>query len=143
MAISFKTFVSRFNKLEKKIVPMAQDIIMKYQSEVINLSNKQLLEGEDINNKIMQRGYSPAYGKRRKKSGLQTSFVDLKFTGQYQDTKRLFKTNKGFDIRSAADYEAHLRANFPDHVGLNKVNADEIAELLATDLAVEIDKYFS
>jgi len=33
--------------------------------------------------KIMQRGYSKNYGKRRKKKGLQTKYVDLHFTGKF------------------------------------------------------------
>lgn len=139
--VELKTFIRRFDNIDKFLVKTGQKLLIKLNDEVVDLQNKQLLRGVNVKNEIMQRGYSSQYGKKRRKRGLQTAFVDLKFTGKYQSTKKLFKKQEGVDIRSAADYEPHLRANFPDHVGLTVPNAEKIAQLLVKDLAVEIDKY--
>ena len=139
--VEFTEFIKRFNNLEKFLVSKSGDLLMKHEGQIISMSNAQLLEGKNVDGKIMQRGYSAAYGKIRKKAGLQTARVDLKLTGTYQDTKRGFKSRGGLDIRSAADYEAHLRGNFPNHVGLTKKNAEILAKLLSNQIAVMIDKY--
>lgn len=118
---------------------------MKYETPIVGMANKQLLEGVNIQGKIMQKGYSPGYGKLRKKKGLQTSYVDLKFTGEYQKTKKMVidAQLRGIDIISNADYEMYLRKNFPDHVGLTEPNAKIIEKPIADDVAVLIDRYLS
>jgi hypothetical protein len=91
----------------------------------------------------MQSGYSRQYGKRRVKKGLQIKYVDLKFTGKYQDTKKLVKYEYGVDIRSAADYEAYLRSRYPDHVGLNEKNAETMAVIISEEIAPDIKNYLT
>lgn len=141
--VTIKEFAERMGKVEAEARKAAEKIILKYNNEVVSLQNRQLLKGKDIHGETMQNGYSPAYGKLRRKKGLQTSFVDLKFTGKYQRSKKLVKYSYGVDIRSDADYEAHLRANFPDHVGLNVENSEYIAEKMAEELGNEMKKYLT
>ena len=140
--VTFDVFVDRFNKLLPFLKEKAPEIAMKSEKEIIQLSNSQLLAGNNIWDKVMQQGYSPQYGKRRRKAGLQTQFVDLKFTGKYQKSKKLvIDAQENLDIISNVDYEPYLRANFPDHVGLNKKNADQISEKIVKELA-EVTKKF-
>lgn len=136
--VTFETFVERFRELPDYLNKVGSDLLMKHNNEIVPLANTQLMKGVNINEETMQKGYSGAYGKKRKKVGLQTSFVDLKFTGKYQDSKKLVKYDYGVDIRSSADYEAHLRANFPEHVGLTEPNAEIIAKKMEDDVAKEI-----
>ena len=102
-----------------------------------------MLAGKNVEGRVMQTGYSPAYAKKRKKAGLQTGFVDLRFTGKYQDRKKGVKVKEGINLISDVDYEKYLRGNFPDHVGLNKRDSEIVAEALAKPLAVLIDKFLS
>lgn len=141
--VTFEVFVQRFNKLLPFLKEKAPEIALKHETEIIQLSNKQLLQGNNIWDKVMQTGYSPQYGKKRRKAGLQTQFVDLKFTGKYQKSKKLVvdAQENGIDIISDVDYEGYLRENFPDHVGLNKKNADVISEKIVKELADETKKY--
>ena len=136
-------FISKMRNIRPFLTKSWQKIMLSLDSDIVNLQNEQLMAGKNVEGKTMQKGYSKPYAKKRTKAGLQTGFVDLRFTGKYQDTKHLFKKQEGIDIRSAADYEPHLRANFPNHVGLNEKNAEVIAEKVATQLAVEIEKYLS
>jgi hypothetical protein len=139
--VSFNTFIKRWGELPKFLNSKAGELLIKHEKEIIKLNNTQLLQGKNVQGKIMQRGYSPQYGKKRQKAGLQTAFVDTKFTGKYHDTKKGEKVKGGMNIISNVDYEKHLRNNFPDHVGLNKGDSEAIAELMADDIAVLIDKF--
>ena len=141
--VTFETFVQRFRELPEHLNKIGSDLLMKHNNEIVPLANTQLMKGVNIHDETMQKGYSTQYGKRRKKAGLQTSFVDLKFTGKYQDSKKLVKYDYGVDIRSSADYEAHLRANFPDHVGLTEPNAEVIANKMENDVAKEIETFLT
>lgn len=138
--VTLKEFVMRLNKLDSLFEKPAQDILIKHQGEIIALANSQLAKGQNIEGQIMQKGYSIQYGKLRQKKGLQIGFVDLKFTGKYQKTKKLVKYNYGIDIRSAADYEPYLRGHFPNHIGLDKENAEKAAEIIKPDLSKLIKK---
>lgn len=141
--VTFDEFVKRFFNLENFLKEKVPEIAMKHETEIVKFSNEQLLQGSNIWDKVMQTGYSPQYGKLRRKKGLQTQYVDLKFSGKYQKTKKLVPDAQleGLDIISDADYEQYLRTNFPDHVGLNKKNADFISEKLVKEIAVETKKY--
>jgi len=139
--VEFNVFVKRFSELPKFLETKGPELLMKHEKEILTKSKEQLLKGKNVNSEIMQRGYSTQYGKKRKKAGLQTSFVDLKFSGKYQDTKKGVKAKEGMNIISDVDYEKYLRGNFPDHVGLDKGNSDEVKKLLADEVAVLIKKF--
>lgn len=141
--VEFDQFIKRVAKLSKHLQKIGADILIKQEKQIIELSKQQLLEGKNVENRTMQRGYSTQYAKRRKKRGLQTSFVDLRFTGAYQDSKRAIKVKEGINIQSDADYEKYLRVNFPNHVGLTSDNAQIVASVIAEPLAVEIKKFLT
>lgn len=141
--VTFETFVNRFSKLGEYLKKQSSEILLKHNNDIVPLANEQLLKGVNIKEQKMQSGYSSAYGKRRQKKGLQTAFVDLRFTGKYQDTKKLVKYDYGVDIRSQADYEAYLRGNFPDHVGLTEPNAEVIAKKMESEIAELIEDYLT
>lgn len=141
--VDFETFVKRFDGLSEYLNKEGTKILLKHNNEIVSLANEQLMKGLNVEGQTMQKGYSTQYGKKRKKSGLQTSFVDLKFTGKYQDSKKLVAYEYGVDIRSGADYEAHLRANFPNHVGLTEPNAEVISIKMEDEIAKLIEIYLT
>jgi hypothetical protein len=141
--VELATFVDRFKGLEAFLKKESSNLLLKHNNDIVPLANSQLLKGVNVEGQTMQRGYSTPYGKRRGKKGLQTGFVDLKFSGKYQDTKKLVAYDYGVDIRSAADYEAYLRANFPGHVGLTEPNAEVIGAKMADDISVLIENYLT
>lgn len=141
--VDLQEFVKRFDTLPAFLQKEGNKILMKHNNDIVTLANEQLLKGVNIEGQTMQKGYSPAYGKKRKKSGLQTSFVDLKFTGKYQDSRKLVSYEYGVDIRSEADYEAHLRGNFPNHSGLTEPNAEVTAVKMEDEIAKLIETYLT
>lgn len=144
MAVTLSEFVKRFEGLEDYLRSKAAEVLLKRETQIVDLSNKQLLQGINVQGKIMQKGYSTSYGKLRKRKGLQTSFVDLKFSGNYQKTKRLVAdAQDNLDIISNADYEVYLRGNFPNHVGLTEKNAEIISNAIVDELAKLTKKYLT
>jgi hypothetical protein len=135
MAVTLDILIERIDTLDEYLKMKSADVMVSHQDEIISLSNAQLMEGKNINDKIMQQGYSKGYTKRRMKQELQTKFVDLRFTGKYQDTKKLHKTDDGVDIKSDVDYEKYLRGNFPEHVGLTSKNSEIISEAVVNEIA--------
>ena len=143
MAVTLEIFIDRLGNLENYLKKKVSEVVMEHQDKIVDLSTAQLMEGKNIEDKLMQTGYSTQYEKRRQKTGLQTKFVDLRFSGKYQDTKKLYKTREGFDIKSDADYEKYLRGNFPGHVGLTEKNSKVISDDLVNEIAILTKKYLT
>jgi hypothetical protein len=141
MAVIFEIFVDRVKGLEYYAKKVANELLFKRSQEVVKMNRKQLMEGKNTLQKTIQEGYSKPYAKKRQKKGLQTRFVDLYFTGKFQKGLKGVKNTDGLDLESDADYEKYLRGNYPDIMGLNKVDAELIAVAIAKELAVEIKKY--
>lgn len=139
--VTLDVFIDRLKGMQYTAKKMGTEILFKLSNEIVRLNNAELLKGLNTKGQIMQRGYSIGYAKKRKKAGLQTAFVDLYFTGKFQNSSKGVKVVEGLDITSDAKYEKYLRKNYPDIRGLNSQQADEQAEKIADELAVELKKY--
>ena len=122
--VTLDTFANRVSGLRKFLLKRGQEIIISRQEKVVNMVRLQHHAGKNKLGKRMQSGYSTPYGKRRKKKGLQTKFVDLHFTGEYHKSLFLVPSVKKFDqqaginVLSDADYAKYLRGNFPNSTGI-------------------------
>jgi len=139
--VSFDTFVRRFTKLPKYIEKQGLKVIMSEAKRIVQMQREQHHAGVNREGNKMQSGYSSQYGKRRKKKGLQTSFVDLHYSGKYHKSLNLVPVKGGVDVQSDEPYAYYLRGMFPKMAGLTKSNADIVAEAVADKLAVDIKKY--
>ena len=139
--VEFKEFARRFGGLPNFIRKEGKRILKENESTVTNMQTEQHHKGVNKRGEQMQSGYSTGYGKRRKKSGLQTSFVDLHFTGQFHKGLKVKPVKGGVDIRSDVDYEKYLRGNFPGEAGVTPDNAETLAQLVANILAPQIKKF--
>jgi len=139
--VTFQTFANRFAKLRAYVESEGQKILKRNEKMLVEMQTEQHHAGLNKKSEQMQGGYSTGYSKRRKKKGLQTSFVDLHFSGKYHKGLKVTPAKGGVDIRSNVDYEQYLRKNFPGEAGLTGVNAEAVAELVAKELAVKIKKF--
>lgn len=139
--VDFKEFARRFGKLKAFVVKEGQKILKNNENMLVTMQTEQHHAGVNKRGEQMQGGYSTGYGKKRRKKGLQTSFVDLHFSGKYHKGLKVTPAKGGVDIRSNVDYEQYLRKNFPGEAGLTGVNAEAVAELVAKELAVKIKKF--
>ena len=131
--VDLKEFARRFGKLKTFV----HKELKKRQDEITGMQKTQHHAGENVEGDKMQSGYSTGYTKRRKKKGVQTSFVDLHFTGKMHKGLKVLPVKGGVDIRSKEPYEYYVRGNFPKSFGLTEPNAESLAE----KLAVNIKKY--
>jgi hypothetical protein len=141
MGVTFETFIDRMDGLKYNAQKIANEMLFKRSQEIVKMNRKQLMTGKNILQETIQEGYSKPYAKKRQKAGLQTRFVDLYFTGKFQKSMSGVKNKDGLDIESDATYEKYLRGNFPGIIGLNKEDAEIVAEAIAKELAVELKKY--
>lgn len=139
--VDIELFVERLNRIESFLKKKAPEMLMKHERKIVELNNAQLVKGKGTDGDIMQRGYSAGYASKRRKKGLQTNYVDLKYSGKYQDSRKGVKAKGGIDIKSGVDYEKYLRGNYPKHIGLTKENAESITDLLSVELAKDIKQY--
>ena len=139
--VTLEQFNERIKGLLYHAKKVATEILFRKGQEAVKLNNAELMKGYNIEGKTIQKGYSAPYGKRRKKAGLQTSFVDLYFTGKFQKSTKPVKVVEGLDMNSDADYEKYLRNNYEGIRGLNAENAEKMANMIADELAPIIKKY--
>ena len=139
--VTLVEFNDRIKGLEYQAKKIATELLFKRSTDIVKLNNAELIKGLNTESKTIQKGYSKGYAKRRQKKGLQTSYVDLYFTGKFQNSSKGVKVVEGLDINSDADYEKYLRKNYPNIRGLNKEQSEAQAEKIADELAVELKKY--
>ena len=139
--VTLDVFFDRLKGLEYQAKKIGTELLFRRSNEIVKLSNAELLKGLNTEGVVIQKGYSKGYAVRRKKAGLQTGFVDLYFTGKFQDTSRGVKVVEGLDIDSGVDYEKWIRKRFKNIRGLNAEQAEMEAEKIAEELAVELKKY--
>ena len=139
--VTFDTFVKRFDRVKPFILSESKKILLTKEKEILDMVRAQQHEGKGRDDKTMQSGYSAGYGKRRKKKGLQTKFVDLHFTGKFHKSLDLVPRKEGMDILSKEPYGQYVKAHFPTSAGLVKANANQVSEILAVLLAPKLKKY--
>ena len=139
--VEFSEFARRFGHLPNFIRKEGQRILKTNEKLIVGMQTEQHHKGLNKQAEQMQGGYSTGYGKRRKKKGLQTSFVDLHFSGKFHKGLKVKPAKGVIDVRSYVDYEKYLRGNFPGEAGVTSQNAETLAQLVAQKLAVEMKKF--
>jgi hypothetical protein len=137
--VTFDQFVRRFGGLKKHIISSTKKMLK--EAGIVQMIVDQQHEGIGSDGSKMQSGYSTGYAKRRKKKSLQTSFVDLHFTGKMHKGMKVIPVKDGVDIRSKEPYEYYVRANFPKGFSLTQEHANEVGNIVANHLAVEMKKF--
>jgi len=141
--VSVNEFIKRLSGLEYYTKKLATEALFKASPEIVKQNNAELMRGKNTKGETIQKGYSKYYGKKRKEAGLQTQFVDLKFSGKFQDTSKGVKVVEGLDIESGVDYEKHIRKRFENIRGLNDKQAEIQASKIAEELIEPLKKYLT
>jgi hypothetical protein len=141
--ITFETFVKRWGGLKKFIIKRTNQLMKEMGDEIVKMITDQQHEGINAEGEKMQTGYSSGYGKKRRKKGLQTRFVDLHFSGKMHKGMKVRAAKDGIDIRSKEPYEHFVRVNFPKGFSLTEEHSELVGNIVAEKLAVEIDTYFT
>ena len=145
MSGSLREFAQRVRGLRDFITQEVQKTMIENADVIEEIQRKRLSRGKNIEDRTIQKGYSPGYAKTRKSKGLQTNYVDLNFTGEfYQSLDMVPEGDFGkFDIISDVDYAKYIYGRFPAIMGLTKNEADEVKKILLKGLKEKIIKYLT
>lgn len=121
----------------------ASNAIDDNKEDILDLNKAQMLV-LGVDNEGDQLGiYAPFTVQEREKKGLQTNFIDLRFTGEFQDKMVVEKTDLAkFELTSTdSKWENKLEPQFPDALGLTNENEDKLTKDLITQIDKDVDEY--
>jgi hypothetical protein len=117
--------------------------------DILDLNKSQMLT-LGVDSEGAQLGdYAPLSIQERKKKGLQTEFIDLRFNGHFQDSMNIKKEGKGFEL-NATDAKWNgdaifpsLSQQWPDALGLTEDNEKKVTDLLTEKIGTKVDEFLS
>ena len=112
--------------------------------KIVDANRQQMQrDGEDIEgNKLGQ--YAPSTVKARRAKGLQTNFIDLKFTGEFSKSINQKKVKPLTHQISSNDpvFIDYLLPRFGQVIGLNEKNESEFDSGFKNELTKQMGNYF-
>jgi hypothetical protein len=112
------------------------------QYEIAEINREQLLSGIDAEGNPLGE-YRESTKAARRRRGLQTDYIDLKFTGKFQRSFEIDKKGDDYSL-TAKDpkWEDKLMQRWPDAIGIQKENEDRVTEIIKENIEFETDKIF-
>jgi len=143
MSRSLREFAQKVHGLRDFIIQEVQKTMIENADAIEEIQRKRLSRGKNIEERTIQKGYSPGYAKTRKRKGLQTNYVDLNFTGEfYQSLDMVPEGDFGkFDIISDVEYAPYIFNRYANIMGLNKAQTKELKDIVLKELKPAIRKY--
>lgn len=131
--------------IEAKVRALVNASVRRHQKEIIQRNQQQLLAGKDANDDKLGNYKDAGWVRKRKKKGLQTGYVDLKFTGDFQ--KSMFVRFDGIGLSLGLDAKDKKKDILIHHwgediLGLNEVNFDWLIDAICDDLYKGLNNYF-
>lgn len=109
--------------------------IEETKDKFIELNLGQMAEGKRSDGQDIQpEPYSSGYAKRRQKKGLQTDFIDLRFTGGMYQNAGLIVDNDVIRLGSEVDYEQFVSQRFAKIWGLDDESKKIYEPILMNEL---------
>lgn len=139
-----KDLIKKLDGLEEYVSRTVDFAIIENDDDILDLNKAQMLVA-GIDSQGNQLGeYTPFSAKARKRKGLQTDYIDLRFTGNFQDRMKLKRTGKNkFEMNSDDEkWEVKLSPRWPEAIGLTDDNEERLTGLIIKVLDTNLDKYF-
>lgn len=117
--------------------------IAENEDTIIDLNKAQMIVlGIDADGDQLGE-YTPYSSQIREAAGLQTEFIDLRFTGDFQDSIELNLTPNGYEIDATDEkWTDKIEPRFPDALGLIDDNEDRVTNIITSKIEKESEKYF-
>lgn len=140
--MSLDLFIAKLKGLKVKANKLAEETI---KVEAPEANRKQLesgvnADGEPISKQKIRAGattYANGYAKLRKRKGLQTKYIDAKFTGKYHESIEAKKKSATvYEIKATDPKAKTVEENLGNLVGLNEQAIKEVEK----DLALALDE---
>lgn len=141
--------IVKLKNLEAFVVKVGNKAIGDNSDEILDLNKAQMLvAGVDANSQQLG-DYAPMSIEIRQEKGLQTDHIDLRFTGEFQNSMVLKKEGNTYEI-DATDSKwdgnalaRSLRAQWPDALGLTDESEQVVTKRITDAIESETDKYLS
>lgn len=145
MSDTVEDLILKLKSLPEFTKAAAGDSIVDNKDDILDLNKAQMLVlGADSDGAQLGQ-YSPFSKEERKKKGLQTDYIDLRFTGEFQDKMSLNKIDDlSYEIDSTdPKWNDKLRPRWPDALGLDSDNEERLTKILTDHIDFQVDNYLS
>ena len=145
--MDFAGFAKRVQNIDRFIIQTTEEEIIKLEPVIRRLMQARLKIGKTVKGDTIQKGYSEPYGSKRRKKGLQTSFVDLKFSGKFykgifiEDTKAK-RSKIEIDLSSNVEYADYLR-RYDGVYGLDDKASKMVKQRIIKVITPKIKRYLT
>jgi hypothetical protein len=155
---TIEDLIEKLKGIQAFIKKEAQNAIEENKKEILDLNKAQMLVlGVDSNDdKLGEYAEVSIFGDPtrdipgRLARGLQVEFIDLRYTGEFQDSEVLYKSkdNQKDEFEYTMDatdpkWQDDLSPRWPEAIGLNEDNQGKTAEIITNNVWQKVDKYLS
>lgn len=124
MADDLTRLINKYKNLKPATEKIVNKIMLSNSEILENEVRGQLSKGKDGEGQTIQRGYSRQYGRRRASRGLQTSFVDLNFSGDFYKSIVMvpFIGILEYVFISEVEYARYLEGKYENILEISQIN---------------------
>jgi hypothetical protein len=142
MAESIDVLINKLEGLPDFIQEVLDNFMKDDAEDVLDLNRDQMLLGIDADG-VPLGLYSPLSQELRSKKGLQIDHIDLRDTGEFQDSMFLEKAGDNTYFIDAADpkWEQKIAPRFPDALGLTEISQELLAGQIEKEVVRQVDNY--
>lgn len=135
--------IIKLKALPTVVEKVADIAIEENESDIVALNIAQMVV-LGVDNEGVQLGeYAPMSVQIREEEELQTDYIDLRFTGDFQESIELNATAEGFEIDATdSKWKNHIERRFPDALGLTDENEDRLTDVITKYIESASERYF-
>jgi len=139
---SVEELIEQLKQLPETVERAVDKAIIDDSFEIEEINRQQLLSGFDAEGNPLGE-YKESTKRIRRSRGLQTDFIDLRFTGKFQKSLTTEKSGDDYYL-TATDpkWEDKLTQRWPDAVGIQEANEDKVTKVIVENIEFETDKMF-
>jgi hypothetical protein len=141
--------IKKLTLLPKLVKTSANMAIDKNKEDIVDLNKAQMLVlGVDADGDQLGE-YAPLSVEIRDDAGLQTDYIDLRFTGKFQDSMNIKKKDKGFElIATDGKWDGNsisptLKERWPDALGLIPDNENKVTNIITGNIDRAVSKFLN
>lgn len=141
---SVEALIAKLDELPEFVQDISNNSIEDNSENILDLNRSQMLvsgidsEGDSLGE------YSAFTVQKRKDKGLQTEFIDLRYTGEFQDSLILQQDKDAYFI-GALDpkWQDEIQPRWPDALGLTEDSESKVTEILTNEIDIKVDRFLS
>lgn len=125
-------YINRLQKVTDNPTKWFYDVIKGRENYVLAIPKRRLgLLGTDANDKKISPAYKESTISRKKRKGLRTSVVTLKYTGRLYDSFKLINNTNAIDFTASTPYLSDLTSHYSSNelIGFSPKDEEQIVRL--------------